>query len=244
MWRTIFTGILALIGSVALFAQDESSKGEDTSTGLPKEYADYLIAANTLSPDKKIAVIYPKLDLCDEDPQKGAENRCQDYLVVLQPFRILTRLDTKWPHFQNKSHGGMSASWSKDGSAVLVTLDSKWGPGEIFLYEIGDGKLNRSTNLLQKAHDLLVPDYKKSKADPYNDYFDFIFDAEDEIPVCEFADSTHIRIHGAATTDPKGMAGEKAWDGKVEAVWDIPSARFISQKVTRTFAGVRKGSDQ
>ena len=61
--------------------------------------------------------------------------------------------------------------------------------------------------------------------------------------MCEFADSTHVRIRATATTEPKGIAGEKAWDGVVEATWDIPSATFTSQRVKRKFAGTRKESD-
>jgi hypothetical protein len=175
MWRTIFTTALVCISLCPLFAQDEFNEGGDTSAGLPKEYADYLIASTTLSPDKKFAVIYPKAALCLDQPKKGSKDRCKDYLVSLQPFEILTALDTRWPEFEDKNHGGMSASWLKDGSAVLVTLDSRWGPGDIFLYEIRDGKLSRSTNLLKKVHDLLVPDFKKAKVGGYNAYFDFLF---------------------------------------------------------------------
>jgi hypothetical protein len=244
MGPTIFTTAFVFIGLNTLLAQDESNEAKDTSAGLPNEYADYLIASDTLSPDKKFAVIYPKTELCPDEPKKGSEDRCKDYLVALQPFQVFTVLDTKWPEFQNKNHGGMSATWPKDGSAVLVTLDSRWGPGDIFLYEIRDGKLSRSTNLLKKVHDLLVPDYKKANVGRYNDYFDFVFEiGEDQVPVCEFADSTHVRIRGTATTEPKGIPGEKAWDGTVEATWDIPSAKFTSQKVTRKFAGIRKESD-
>ena len=240
MGRTIFTAALIFIGLSNLLAQEESNEGKDTSAGLPNEYTDYLIASNTLSPDKKFAVIYPKTELCPDEPKKGSEDRCKDYLVALQPFRVLTVLDTKWPEFEHKNRGGMSATWLKDGSAVLVTLDSRWGPGDIFLYEIHDGKVSRSTNLLKKVHDLLEPDYKKARLGRYNDYFDFVFESEDEVPVCEFADSTHLRIRGTATTDPKQIPGEKAWDGTVEATWDIPSANFTLQKVTRKFAGIRK----
>ena len=64
-----------------------------------------------------------------------------------------------------------------------------------------------------------------------------------ERPVCAFAGSTQVRIRGTATTDPKGIPGEKAWDGVVEATWDTPKATFTSQKVTRKFAGIRKESD-
>lgn len=158
MGRTIFTAALIFIGLSNLLAQEESNEGKDTSAGLPNEYTDYFIASNTLSPDKKSAVIYPKTELYPDEPKKGSEDRCKDYLVALQPFRVLTVLDTKWPEFEHKNRGGMSASWLKDGSAVLVTLDSRWGPGDIFLYEIRDGKQSRSTNLLKKVHDLLEPD--------------------------------------------------------------------------------------
>ncbi len=242
MLRTTLAIASVFICLSTLLAQEDSTQAEDTSAGLPEQYADFLIASASLSPDKKIAVIYPKMTVCTDEPENGTENRCKDYLVALQPFQILTALETKWPDFQNKNHGGMTVVWSKDGTAVLVTLDSKWGPGDIFLYEIRDGKLTRSTNLLGKVDALLVPDFKKSKADPYNDNFDFTFVVE-ETPLCQFADSTHVRIRGTATTDPKDIPGIKAWDGAVEATWDIPQAKFTSQKVTRKFAGVRKGSD-
>jgi hypothetical protein len=241
MSRIIVTICLVFSSLGTLFAQEESAQVADTSAGLPKEYADYLVASKTLSPDKKFAVIYPKTELCPE----GSGDRCKDYLVALQPFQVLTVLDTKWPEFEHKNRGGMSATWLKDGSAVLVTIDSRWGPGDIFLYEIRDAKLGRSTNLLKQVHDLLMPDYKKARVGRYNDNFDFVFETEDyDHPMCEFADPTHVRIQATATTEPKGIAGQKAWDGVVEAIWDIPNAKFTSQKVTRKFAGVRKESEQ
>jgi hypothetical protein len=55
----------------------------------------------------------------------------------------------------------------------------------------------------------------------------------------EFKGST-LQIRATATTDPKRSPGEKAWDGEVDAIWDIPAAKFTSQKVQRLFAGVRK----
>src|SRR2546428_9139270 len=239
MWRPTFITALVFVGLGTLFAQDESNESGDTSAGLPKEYADYLIASATLSPNKKFAVIYPKAELCLDQPKKGSKDRCKDYLVALQRFQILTALDTRWPEFENKNRGGITATWLKDGSAVLVTLDSRWGPGAIFLYEIRDGKLSRSTNLLKKVHDLLVPDFKQAKVGGYNAYFDFLFVTNDT-PIYEFTDSTHVRIRGTATTDPKHVSWDKVWDGAVEATWDIPNAKFISQKVSRKFAGVRK----
>ena len=239
MSRTILTAAFLFIALRPLLAQDEPNEGGDTSAGLPKEYADYLIASSTLSPDKGFAVIYPKLKVCTDGPK----NRCKDYLVALKPFQILTTLETKFPEFQNKNHGGISASWSEDGAAVLVTLDSKWGPEDVFLYEISDGKVSRSTNLLTKVHDLFLPDYKAAKMGAFNDEFAFLVESPDEGAFCEFAASDTVRINAKATTDPKETPGRKAWEATVEAVWDIPQARFTSKKVKRIFAGVRKADE-
>ena len=227
----------------ATSAPEQSGDSQDRSTELSEQYADYLVALSTRSPDGKFAVIYPKAKLCPDERKKGAANRCQDYLVALQPFQILTALDTESPEFENKNHGGMRASWVKDGSAVLVTLDGKWGPNDIFLYEIGDGKLSRSTNLLRKVRDLLVSDCKKALPDRAGDCSAFVFVLEDDAPVCQFAGSSKVRIRVTAKTDPKETPGRKQWDGEAEATWDIPKAEFTSQKVTRKFAGIRKETD-
>ena len=240
MSRSLLAAAFLFLALRPLLAQEEPA--EDTSAGLPKEYADYLIASITLSPDKKFAVIYPKTELCPDEPKKGSANRCKNYLVALQPFQILTTFETKSPEFQNKNHGGISATWSKDGSAALVSLDSKWGPADVFLYEIRDGKVSRSTSLLPKVNDLFVPDYKAAKIGPADDAA-FLIEPPEEGTFAEFTDSTHVRILAKATTDPKETPGRKAWDATVDAVWDITQARFTSQKVKRTFAGVRKADD-
>jgi sugar lactone lactonase YvrE len=212
-------------------ATDEN--GEDTSTGLSAKYAkDYLVASITTSPNKKFAVIYPTLDISELPEAK-------DYVVALQPFSILRALETKWPYFQNESNGGISAEWSNDSSVALVTLDGKWGPHDIFLVEFRDGKLSRMTNILAKAHDLLLPDFRKAKPERYNEYFDFIFESEDE-PICELVGAKQVKIEGNATNDPKGLSRHK-WSAQVKAVWDIPQAKFISTKIS---AQMRKKSEK
>jgi hypothetical protein len=215
---------------------EQPEEEADSSAGLDENYAkDYLIASGTISPDKKLAIIYPTGD--SEEFPAGA-----NFVVSLKPFAVLGKLNTKWPYFKNESHGGLSADWSKGGSVALVTLDSKWGPGDIFLLEFHDGKLTRTTNLTAKMHDLLLPDYRKAKAEPYNEYFDFIFESEDH-PICKLDGSNRVRINAFATTDPKGGGDERVWEGRLKAIWDIAQAKFTSQKVTRVLGGVRKHED-
>lgn len=242
MWRRLFMAALvcASLGPSFRAVAEDSTDEEDTSASLPREYANYLIASKTLSPDKKFAVIYPKLELCDADGKKDATaDRCKDYLVALKPFRILCSLDTKSPHFQNRSQTGLSADWSHDSSVVLVILASKWGPGDIFLYELHDGQLTRSTNLLGKVRDQMAPDFRAAKAERFNDFVDFIFEG-DGTELFKLEGTDRVRISALATSEPKHIGGIRAWDARFEGVWNIPRARFVSQKVSRMFAGVRK----
>jgi hypothetical protein len=245
MWtRVLIVAVLFVFPCIGRAFEDDLDGVEDSSKGLPIEYADkYLIASQTISPDKKFALIYPRLSVCEEDiPKDSPKNLCKDFLVQLEPFRVLTALDTNWPHFQNKSHGGISATWSRESSVVLVTLDSKWGPGDILLYELRGGQLVRSTNLSDRIRKLLEPDFKAAGMPPFNDITDFVFDTEG-VPLCHLEGTTKVEIQGLVTTDPKQSPGEKAWDAHVTAVWNIPQAKFTSQKVERLFAGVRKGED-
>src|SRR6266487_4454237 len=55
----------AISGGLSILASDEEpeAEGEDSSAGLPEQYAkNYLIARSTISPNKKFAVIYPTDD--------------------------------------------------------------------------------------------------------------------------------------------------------------------------------------
>ena len=230
---TFVTIVLCMINcGLSVLAADEEPEaaGEDWSAGLPEQYAkNYLISASTISPDKKFALIFPTLEAGETANNANHPERIKDYIVALQPFNVLAGLQTKYPYFQNESHGGISAEWSDDSSVALVALDGKWGPHDVFLLEFHDGKLARTTNILVKAHDLLLPSYRKSKAEPYNDNFDFIFDSE-EGDVFKLDGTNLVVIDGDAVTDPKGLS-RRSWRVHLKAVWNIPEAKFTSKKV-------------
>jgi hypothetical protein len=221
--------------SILAANEEPEAAGEDSSAGLPEQYSkNYLIAAGTISPDKKFAVIYPTLGAEEAAEDANHPERIKDYIVALQPFTVLGELQTKYPYFQNQNHGRISAEWSHDSSVALITLHGKWGPHEVFLLEFRGGKLARTTNVLARAHDLLLPDYRKSRAEPYNDNFDFIFDGE-EGPVFKLDGTDRVIIDGDSTTDPKGIS-RRTWRAHLKASWNIPQAKFTSPKITRTTA--------
>jgi hypothetical protein len=217
-------GLTISCGLSALAADEESeATGEDSSTGLPEKYAkDYLIARSTISPDKKFAVIYPN----EAMENAASEEEIKNYLARLQPFEILRPLDTEKPYHENQSHGGLSAQWSDDSSVGLITLDSKWGPGDVLLVEFHNGKLSRMTNILRKAHDLLPPNSRKAI---------FVEDTTFQL------DGTiRVVIDANVHTSPNDLGlSPDAWRGHVEATWDVKQAKFTSKEVS----GRRRGAD-
>jgi len=245
MWQRTLTYAFACAIWPFLVAGAAEDPVNDPSALLPKEFSgNYLIARNTISPNKKFAVAYAKFDVCVGQADEDLKNHCKNYLVALKPFRILCELATRWPHFEHKNHGGMGAMWSEDSSIALVILENRWGLSDVFLYELHDGGLSRSTNLLGKIHQLLEPDFRKSRADRYSAYQDFVFGRAmrgdgNELPPFQLEGSSRIRIDVMATTDPKNRPFVRVWEGRFEGVWDISQGKFTSQKIKRLLAGER-----
>ena len=224
--------LFALISLASAFARSgwaAENAGEDSAAGLPAKYAkNYLVAKNTMSPDKKFAVIYPTLDFSESKEAK-------DMLVALEPFSVLTALPTADLYFQNRSNGGISAEWSKDGSVALITLDSKWGPGDVFVVEMEAGKVKRTTNLLKKLTQVLLPNFRAAmpKGEKFNDNYEFVFEPPDSGGAsCVLAGNKAVKIDMSATNDPKSLS-EHPWSRRIQAEWDIAAAKFSSQKISK-----------
>ena len=214
---------LALCAGSVLAEETE----EDSAAGLPESYAkNYLVARSTMSRDGKFAVIYPNLEFSESKEAK-------DYLVALKPFTVLAPLPTDDPYFQNKNHGGISAQWSEDNSVALITLESKWGPGDVFVVELAGGKVKRTTNVLQKLTRLLLPKFPTAmpKKEAYNDNYQFIFEPGDDYEPCTLGGNKTVEINLSATNDPKSIS-DHPWRVRVKAQWDIVQAKFVSQKIT------------
>lgn len=223
---TIFRLALGLSVSLASGAWAGEQNVHDSAAGLPGTYAkNYLVARGTMSPGRKFAVIYPTLDFSES---KDAN----DLLVALNPFSVVATLPTEEPYHQNRSNSGLSAKWSKDGSVAMITIDSKWGPGDVFVVEVSGGKVKRITNVLDKLQKSLEPKFRAAepKREPHNDFAPFLFEQGDN-PGCTLEGNNRVRIDLTATNDPKGLS-DRPWNMRVKAEWDIAQAKFISQTVT------------
>jgi hypothetical protein len=217
--------ICLALGAGSIRAAEES--GEDSAAGLPPEYAEnYLVARSTMSRDEQFAVIYPTLEFSESKEAK-------DFLVALKPFSVLAPLPTEEPYFQNQNHGGISAQWSEDDKVALIKLESKWGPGDVFVVELAGGKVKRTTNVLQKLTQLLLPKFRAAmpKKEAYNDNYQFIYEPGDDYEPCTLGGNKTVELNLSATNDPKSIS-DHPWRVRVKAQWDIAQANFISQKIT------------
>src|SRR5882762_8649611 len=107
--------------------------GRELPADAPTKYReDYLLAPSSISPDKKLALIYPKEVY--EFPTQPESGTADNYLVTLDPFRILGALPVAY--FENINHKGLSVNWAKDSSAAVIVNQGKWSPRCVIAFEL------------------------------------------------------------------------------------------------------------
>ena len=229
----LLAGLLLLAGDLynARGFDDTTARvpfhGPDVHPGYPDAFQlHYVLPKDTISPNGKFGLIFPGRALGETE-----NDSVNDFVVSLEPSEILTRLDTAYPEFEGKSNGGYEIEWSPDSSVALLTLEARWGPGEFFLIEFQEEKVGRITNLDKKIQQLLEPDFRKAKVDPFNDSTKFIYEyPESQAPFCKLEKSNLVRIDAFVTNDPHGY---NPWRARLRAVWDIRNAKFTEQHVSR-----------
>lgn len=229
-FRLITFALLALILPPCR-GEEESEKIEIHAPAVHPGYPDYfnlryMVHPGSVSPNGQFALIHPTRAALLGTPGPG-----DNFLVALNPFQIVGRIETKQPYFEGENHSGFSVTWSPDSSVGLVQIDAKWGPRSEHLIELRDGRIARQTDLAAEVRKLLQPDFRRAKVERYNEYYDFVLDAESAGDGFTLERSDRVRIHCTATNDPKFM--ESAWTMQVDGVWDVAQGKFTTQKVTR-----------
>jgi len=204
-------------------------QGANVRPGYPDAFAfGYKLAEDSVSPDGKYGLIY-----CD-DPSIVERDAGRNFLVTLNPFRILAVVDA----YRYYDREDVDVEWAKDSSVALVGVPGKWGPIGFTLFEFHDGRVTRQTDLYAQMAGLLEPGFRQAKVQPYNDIIHFILDSggEDKEPETQIdPDGKRIHVDVFATNNPKPMDPPmKTWGGHLEAVWSIPEARWVTHKATNS----------
>lgn len=217
-------------GLVAATARDLVDQTREVPASAPSAIrSHYRICNASTSPDGRFGVISPT-----EGPEKFSQGKIS--LVSLRPFKIIAQLGNIFPYFKDHGVGGITANWLPDSSAATITMEGRWGPGFIFLCELRDGKVARTTDLLTEMHKVVRVEYEKANAvKRVSDDFDFAFIDNTEFdvkrgPLCQFIDTGKIRIDAIACVNIKAddLGG---WAARLQAEWDIAAARFTKQTI-------------
>jgi hypothetical protein len=206
--------------------------GPNVRPGYPDAFAlGYKLTDDSISPGGEYAFISPNLHRIDYEVGR-------DFLVALKPLRFLAVNEAETPYgIRNTT----IVEWAKDNSAVVVTVQGKWGPVGFTLFELRDGRVKRQTNLYAEIVRLLEPAYQKARVEPWNDlsHFNFVGGEKEEEEAHLESDGRQIRFDVDATNNPKPMEPPvKKWSGHFEGTWSIPEARWLTRKVTsKTYRG-------
>jgi hypothetical protein len=215
-----------IVGSPALRADAASPVPLPT---LPPEYSQYEIDPDTVSPDGQFGVMY--LRTVEDD----ATTEWDNYVVALNPFRIVVQLPEKQGFFGNKNNCSLFACWAANSSAVVVIERAKWGAYEAFVVPIANGQAGPVNEILGEVRKQLEADLAQVDHEGGSSDLDFTFMDGDNMPINDRG-QVIVSIDGA--TNPKEIGGEKSWVGHFQGLWDIAQGKFVFASVKRKFSGV------
>jgi hypothetical protein len=231
--RSIAAFALCFVANVTLCTAQSYDEGFEPTppAPFPAAYNEYQILPGSVSPSGQYALIYPRRSVLFEIKEAKL------LLVGLAPFRALSELPVKGA-LAASAHGSYSVSWAKNGAAMLFVAGRKWGPGEVFLVAFRNGQPEPSIDLVDNIRQLLEPEFKKSKAPPFNYSEDFVLEnsaseVANGVTVGRgwiFDQAGHVLIDCTCTSDPKGD-DSRAWTIKFRGTWDISKGQLISYEM-------------
>lgn len=194
---------------------------------FPTAFKDYQILPDTTSPDGKYALIYPRRDVLFSLKDYAL------YLVTLNPFQIVAIIPRHWSNLAANAHGSYQVIWWKDSTAALVIEGTKWGPDKVVLATLRKGHVDSLSDLTQRVVEAVTEDFKNSGAEPFNEFYDFIFYSEGKDEnAWRFLNSQQIAIDCILTTDPKDIV-EHRWTVRFQGLWNISRNTLRDIKITR-----------
>ena len=204
----------------------EDAAGPHAPAALPAKWkmpaSSLLIADGSTSPDGRFAIAYPKAS--EDDPALR-----RNLLVALNPFRVLALLDGDGLG-AGSTRLSLSVDWTDDSSGVIATtIHDKWGMiVSSSLVVLSGGQVVKLVDLLDAINREMLPDFRKTKAEVYNDLLPFILT---ESKLGFEAGGKLIRAKTSACNDPN-EARAISWTANFSGVWNVDEGRWQSRKFT------------
>jgi len=227
---------ISLQSKDAIGAQDSDftagTFGRELPADAPTKYReDYLLAPSSTSPNKKLALIYPKEG--DEFPTQPESGTADNYLVTLDPFRILGALPVAY--FENINYKGLSVKWAKDSSAAVIVNQGKWSPRCVVAFEVKDGQIVHQRELSQAVSDFLRADYDKCAPE---DFMDIALSGSWKLNA-----KNQVVVKCVSDSNGKGISGVKSWRARFEGLWSVAEEKWLQKSVIPVFCRNYRDSD-
>lgn len=225
--RSVLLAGLALSPSLAFAADDQDESVEFHGPEVHPGYPDALhvggvLKKSNVSPNGKYGLIFG-------DNFNSEFIGMDNYIVGLQPDRILGRLATSIPYCSG-TNGGFYVYWAPDSSTVLVDNHGKWAPRDITVIEFKGGRVVRQTDVLPGINQAFRSAIAKAEhTAPKEAGGPALYKVKVE---WIRHPRLQVRILCEGETNPKGFPGHSKWTGTLEAVWDVEQVRFVSRKIT------------
>jgi len=211
---------------------DFNGDGRELPADAPAEYrADYLLAPSSISPNKKLAFIYPKEG--DEFPTDPESGTADNYLVTLDPFRIVGPLPVGY--FEEINHKGLSVKWAKDSSAAVIVSEGKWSPRCVIAFEVKEGQIAHQRELSQAVSDFLQVDYNNCAPD---DFMEIALSGS-----WKLNPKNKVIVKCVSDSNGKGISGKKSWRARFEGLWSVAKEKWLQKRVTPVFCRTYRASD-
>ena len=131
---TLLAVLVAFAPSVR--AQDESVSPSEEGKTYPEVPKEYEVGEDTISPDRRFAILYPVRDENSDGPKSP------NVLVRLKPYAVLKDVSPHIGPAWKSMRGEPEAEWNGN-DWVAVWHHWKWGNEDLVVYEIANDKIKR-----------------------------------------------------------------------------------------------------
>lgn len=170
-----------------------------------------VIAKQTISPNGRYAIVVPTADAV-RDKDDSSANQLADVIA----HRLLGKI-AGTDFWANQNHRYVNAWWAADSTWCVAAYFNRLGFDDCVLIELRGDTLG-TTEIGKQIHDALEAAIQKQSRNPGPDRGDGLY-------VRPRQDRT-LLVRAFATTNPKGMEGEKSYDAFLLGSYDLATNKW------------------
>lgn len=213
---------LAIVVAFGPFARaQQESVSPDQANKYPDVPKGYEVGEDTISPNRRFAILYP---LRDED-SNDASSSLPNVLVRLKPYAVLKDISLDNVPGWIGSRGAPAAKWNGN-EFVAIWQSMKWGPDNLVVYEIANDTVKRVEKIWPEVVRYFDRDFHQRFLKKYpneSDNYTFLSDDPD-VKSFEFKD--HKLLLNIFADNKPNLAAGPHWTAELHAIWNLQTGKF------------------